>query len=697
MSDLSSMSLMGMFREELANQSYALERDLLALEQQPESKDLVDALMRASHSIKGAARVVNVDPLVKLAHAMEDAFTQQRTTELEPMFAAVDLFRQCAVMTDEALEQWATTQDDTPPLLEQIFALEERGDATPAKPASHQQSSPTATQPDSLRVTADNLTRLLELGGQVMVDAAQMERWSDASRRLRLQLEDAVDLLDEWRSGFAADRTPDNPEAMSRLLGDYRTQLRDSLSDYERLSRRLTRVSSRLYNELGAIRMRPFSDGVSGMQRMVRDLSRQLGKKVELRVLGERTKVDRDILARLDAPLTHLVRNAVDHGLENPAERLTAGKPEMGTLVLEAKHRAGKLHITVRDDGRGFDIERLRTKVVERGFNEPATAAGLSDDELLAFLFLPGFSTASHVTEISGRGVGLDVVQTMVQEVGGQLRVVNDNGAVFHLELPLTLSVVRMLLFESGGETWAVPLSRIASIVPVTEQELPTLDDFAAATADVAELLGFEADSQYPGAWLMTQQGESPLALRVERLLGERELVVRPLDARFEAFPPMSAWTSLEDGRTAFILDWETLCNMAAHGGEDVERESFDALVADDSPTVRRMLRQILEEAGYSVREADDGQTAWTLLQMAQCRLLVTDLDMPRMDGVELVKKVKSDPRLRETPVIMISYREGAEDRMEAITAGVAYYLDKGSFAKEMFLLAVSDLIGETP
>lgn len=254
--------------------------------------------------------------------------------------------------------------------------------------------------------------------------------------------------------------------------------LSDRLSELEMFARRSANLSDRLYREVIASHMRPFADGVQGFPRMVRDLSKQLGKQVKFEIIGKSTQVDRDILEKLEAPLNHILRNAIDHGIELPQERLNVGKSPAGKVAIEASHRAGMLSITVSDDGKGIDLDVLRQKIVSKNLASPEMAAQMNEVELTEFLFLPGFSTASEVTEISGRGVGLDVVQSMVQQVGGVLRAVSQpgKGISFHLQLPLTLSVIRTLLVEISGEPYAFPLTRIERIFVIPKSEIQVVE-----------------------------------------------------------------------------------------------------------------------------------------------------------------------------------------------------------------------------
>ena len=266
-------------------------------------------------------------------------------------------------------------------------------------------------------------------------------------------------------------------KARARAAEDVQS-LAETVEAIETFARASEDLSSRLHHEVLASRMRPMADGIRGFPRLVRDLARELGKQARFEVDGEATGVDRDILDRLEAPLNHLIRNALDHGIESPEERRAAGKPPMATIRLEARHRAGMLQIVLSDDGRGVDLDRLRAKVVDRGLTTAAMARRLGEAELLDFLFLPGFSTKEQVTAVSGRGVGLDVVQSMVHSVRGSVRVASrpGKGTRFILQLPITVSVIRALLVEIAGEPYAFPLSRIDRILMVDRKDVRDLE-----------------------------------------------------------------------------------------------------------------------------------------------------------------------------------------------------------------------------
>ena len=488
----------------------------------------------------------------------------------------------------------------------------------------------------------------------------------------------------------------------------------------ETQNHRGSNLAHRLYNQALMVRMRPFADGLAALPRMVRDIARELGKQVAFEILGERTQIDRDILERLDAPLIHLLRNALDHGLESPEERIVAGKPAQGVIRLTASHHAGALQIVVADDGRGIDSARIRDKVVARGLASPETAERLSESELLEFLFLPGFSMKADVSHLSGRGVGLDVVQAMIRQVRGLVRVASQpgQGTQFKLELPLTLSVVRALLVEIGGEPYAFPFARILRTLKVARAELSTLggreyfslDDKQIGLVSAHQVL----DCGQPPAVtdelsvVMLGSGQSVYGLVVDRFLGGRELVVQPLDPRLGKIKDIAAGALMEDGSPLLIVDVEDMVRSmeklaAADKLKGVERDAGPSatgrqrrriLIVDDSFTVRELQRKVLEQQGYEVEVAVDGMDGWNVVRTGDFDLVITDIDMPRMDGIGLVGLIRGHAKLGSLPVMILSYKDREEDRRRGLDAGADHYLTKGSFHSDGLIQAVTDLIG---
>ena len=579
-----------------------------------------------------------------------------------------------------------------------------------------------------MRVTAESLTRLMGLAGEALVQTHRLRPLVDSLWRLKARqtglmetLQHLEDRLSSRRDALPAAERELLAKALARAAQSLQG-LGETIEAMEEFTRGSEDLSSRLHHEVLTSRMRPLADGVRGFPRLVRDMARELGKQARFEVAGETTGVDRDILDRLEAPLNHLIRNALDHGLETPEDRRAAGKSPVGTIRLEARHRAGMLQIVLSDDGRGIDLERLRAKVVERGLTTTAMAARLSEAELLDFLFLPGFSTKEQVTEVSGRGVGLDVVQSMVHAVRGSVQVASrpGKGTRFILQLPITVSVIRALLVEIAGEPYAFPLNRIDRILMLDRKDLrdlegkphAMLDDQPVGLVEAVAVLELPADVVRKAGELMPVVVASDRGHRfgviVDRFLGERDLRVSPLDARLGKVPNLNSSSVLDNGWPVLIVDVEDLIRsidnllsgrrlgkLAAEAAAEHQAQARKrVLVVDDSITVRELERQLLESRGYIVDTAVDGVDGWNAIRTAHYDLVVSDVDMPRMDGIQLVRHIKEDARLKTIPVVVVSYKDREEDRIRGLDAGADSYLTKSSFHDRTFLSTVADLIG---
>jgi two-component system sensor histidine kinase and response regulator WspE len=754
--DLSGFSMLELFRLEAEGQTAALSAGVLAIEELDKSPQTLESMMRAAHSLKGAARIVGLEPAVQVAHALEDVFVaagkgnlRVRPEHADVLLAAIDFLGSIAA-ADDALAAdgpWPARADE---IVSRLAALPAGGFepvATPAAPPAAERAAPPAPPPPPptpeapepaaaaprgveppdrvVRVSAESLTRLVGLAGEALVETRQLRPFVDALLQFRSAQVDLCDALAALDEKLEAGELASVPAAAATVTAIRRradaglATLARHVDDFESFARRNEDLSNRLHHEVIASRMRPLADGIRGFPRLVRDLARTLDKQIRFEVLGEQTGVDRDILDKLEAPLSHLIRNAIDHGLEQPSERTAAGKPATGTIQLEARHRAGMLHITLADDGRGIDVERLRERAVAKGLVARAVADRLGELELLEFLFLPGFSTSERVTEISGRGVGLDVVQSMVKGVGGSVRVATQPGrrTVFTLQLPITMSVIRALLVEIAGEPYAFPLTRIDHILHVPQAAIRTVEgrqyfdrDGTAIglvlAAQILELAGPPPADPMPVV-VVSDRGQQ-FAMIVDAFLGERDLEVRPLDPRLGKVADINSASLLESGAPVLIVDVEDLVRSIDNvlAGRRLSRVEFEKLaeearprkrilVVDDSITVRELERQLLQSRGYAVDVAVDGMDGWNAVRSTPYDLIVTDVDMPRMDGIGLVSLVKADPARREIPVVIVSYKDREEDRLRGLDAGANRYLTKSSFHDETFVDTIVDLIGE--
>ncbi|MDQ1815152.1 hybrid sensor histidine kinase/response regulator [Massilia sp. CCM 9210] len=750
--DLSQFSMLDLFRMEADGQTQILTDGLLSMERGGGDAATAEAMMRAAHSIKGAAAIVGLDVVVQLAHGMEDAFIaaqhgqlQLTPARIDALLAGVDLILQFSTLDEASLPAWleqhgarigaamnsiaGIAQIQSAPELElEAYPVTVPVPAPAAPPGPEAAAAPPApeeTAPHRVQgapKAAQNFDRLLALASESRINAHQMHPFIAQLQRFKRNQASLFQALEQLHDAVV--RSGDQALIeQSALTGQKAHPLKqfmlEHMADIESYERRLLGVSKNLVDEVLTLRMRPFRDGVQAFPRMVRDLARSLGKEAQLQIEGEETLVDRDILARIESPLNHMLRNAVDHGMESASERIAAGKPALGTIVLEARHRAGMLGIEIRDDGRGVDIERIRRQVVERKMASAAMAEAMSQPELIEFLFLPAFSLKETTSAISGRGVGLDIVHQTIREQNGTVRIESTPGEGFHtfITLPLTQSIVRALVVDVQGEAYAIPIVKVERVLKVPQSEIHTLEnkqffDFG------GEHLGLVSAAQVLElGQIGSGAGELPVvvigaaqrryALVVDAIRGEQSLAVQALDPIFGKMRDISAGALLDDGAPVLILDVPDLLlsidkllhegglhQLGARGGPE-KRKVKRILVVDDSLTVREMERKLLQGRGFQVDIAIDGIDGWNVVRSGDYDLLITDVDMPRMDGIELVSLVKKDIHLYKLPVMIVSYKDRPEDRARGMSAGADYYLTKGSFHDETLLNAVFDLIGE--
>ncbi|HEY4310574.1 MAG TPA: hybrid sensor histidine kinase/response regulator [Pirellulales bacterium] len=760
-------SMFDVFREEVRSHALVTQQTLIAILTGTAEASQFEILVDAAHTIRGAARIVDNDLAVELAHALEEFFARVRSggmvleaADAKSLAAALDVLAELVAIDAAALSDWQTRRAPEVAALTQqlqaettiveaapvpaqrmvepvagttavpptVEALELR---EPEPPAGAAVAEIAPAPPDAsveaaaavVRVSAQSLNRLMGLAGESLVQARWLQPFSTALLKLKKHQDDVSLLLDNLSHALptrGADEDTIGLVNQARLgTAQCRKMLAERLVAFDDHAAQAEDLNSRLYHEVIVSRMRPFGDGAHGFPRLVRDMARQLDKQVRLEIDGLETDVDRDVLEKLEAPLTHLLRNAVDHGIEMPDVRQAAGKAPGGLIKLEVKHRAGMLAITITDDGRGLDVERIRRKIVERGLTTAELTESMSPAEVLEFLFLPGFSTADKVTEYSGRGVGLDVVQQSVRRIGGSVRVTTrlGHGATFHLQLPITLSVLRAVIVEIDGEPYAFPHNRIDRLLQINESALKSLENRQFIVVD-GQNVGVLLASQALGLSkkpldkremlvLLVSDSTGQYGLIVDDFRGEQDLVVRPLDGRLGKVPNISAAAILDDGAPVLIADVEDLIrSLDRHiqGGalqrhtraENATVRKKRVLVVDDSITVREVERQILRSHGYDVTVAVDGQEGWNMVRSEPFDLVISDVDMPRMNGLELVQMIRADASLANLPVIIVSYKERPEDRMRGLDVGANYYLTKSSFHDQTFVQAVRDCVGES-
>jgi chemosensory pili system protein ChpA (sensor histidine kinase/response regulator) len=510
------------------------------------------------------------------------------------------------------------------------------------------------------------------------------------------------------------------------------TDLQTNLEDTERSARDLNRTSKLMQSSLTQLRMRPISDLLNRFPRALREMELKYGKQVELKVRGGGTLIDRTILEALNDPLLHLFRNAFDHGIETPAARQTAGKPEKGSIEISAAYRGNQTVITIRDDGRGIDLDKIRAKALKMGLDE-SDLKNATKNDLLELIFMPGFSTAEHITDLSGRGVGMDVVRTNLKQIRGEIQVDTELeiGTTFTITVPFTLSVVRVLLVESGEMLLAFPTSAVEEMLRLKSEDILQMvgKEVLNWEGSMVPLIRLSQWFQFSRSHriadteaipvidnqsvLLIAQGDDLVGILVDRYWGEQEVTIRQVEGTLAMSPGFSGCTILGDGRVVPLVDAIALLRWIDNNGATghsqnlshtlgaLESDSGNAigsaaaqraiaptkndfvdkttvLVVDDSINVRRFVAMTLEKAGYRVEQAKDGQDALDKLKGGLVvQAVVSDIEMPRLDGYGFLAHVKSDPNCQNLPIIMLTSRSGEKHRQIAMNLGASAYFSK--------------------
>ncbi|MCX4026665.1 Hpt domain-containing protein [Endozoicomonas sp. SM1973] len=603
------------------------------------------------------------------------------------------------------------------------------------------QSSRRAPQ-EMVKVPADLLESLVNLAGETSITRGRVEQQiSDISFTLeemhttiervreqlrRLDMETQAQIISKHEADTGMHMLDFDPLEMDEYseltqlsrslfesasdLMDLKDALTDKNRDAETLLLQQSRVNTELQEGLMQTRMVPFSRLLPRLRRIVRQVSTELGKRVEFNVLNAEGEMDRTVLERMVAPLEHMLRNAVDHGIESEEARANSGKEPVGHITLSLSREGGNVMLELADDGNGVNIEAVRAKAIERGLMD--ADADLSDSEIMQFILEAGFSTAKEVTQISGRGVGMDVVHSEIKQLGGNVVIQSEpgQGTTFVVRLPFTVSVNRALMVYIGDDLYAIPLNSIEGVVRVSPYELEAYyeedaPDFEYAGQDyklryLGDILHKRGKPNLQGVMaplpvILTRGAEHTVALQVDSLAGSREIVVKTLGAQFALVNGVSGATILGDGRVVIILDLVALIRTDyAHHAlaptgvtieapveeivEEVEEAKIPTvMVVDDSVTVRKVTSRLLERNGYEVMTAKDGVEAIAQLQDRKPDVMLLDIEMPRMDGFEVASTVRNDRRLKNLPIIMITSRTGEKHRERAMSIGVNEYLGK--------------------
>lgn len=652
---------------------------------------LLEDAFRMAHSMKGSARVCDLGEVESTAHDMESILSDLTKAKAQPtpeLRARLEAHANAA--EDAMAEGLAAALTPTP------AAADAKAETAPAP-------APAAVTHDSMRIRSSLLDELLQSSGLLLAEATRQEE-------VGRQLDQLTGELERLRRLVHQDRfEPGDLRFHVREVGKNLQAIRDR---QQRGSRQMRVLSGQLQEHVGRICMVPVGSVFEGFPKMMRDLAAEMGKQLHFTMSGTESLADRGVLQALKEPVMHALRNALSHGIEAPGQRRTAKKPETGDVRLDLKVDGRFLHLTLQDDGRGVDEGSVRQKAVQAGLITATEAKQLSGEAAVDLIFHSGLSTAQQVTNVSGRGMGLSVVRERVAALQGSTRMVSKpgQGSTLEIRVPVSVSAHRLLLLRAAGQVFALPLSALKVVLRVDEvQVVDGRSIILWEGASVPVTTAAEAAGQPPritrgedGLMQMALlQGQRVLALHVEAFLGEIHALVRPLPFPACQSPHFSGGIVTDEGTVVLVLNPQTLADRCRTTplAEDsattapVQAQRATILVVDDSFTARTLQKSILETAGYHVRTAEDGRAALAILHSGEVALVVSDVQMPHVDGFELLATMKSQPPLAKIPLILVTSLGSQEDQERGLALGADAYIVKERFDHQELLGVVRQLV----
>ena len=743
--------LQATFRVEAEEHLQVISDGLLKLEKTPlpeEQYNIIESIFRAAHSLKGAARAVDFSDIESSCQSLEDVFAAWKQQETTPSLETLDALHRNLNIITSALATPATTAGTAAEVQKTIPAFTDQAVATGSIETLPTNSKTPATKPataahkvqqnfdpeETVRVAVAKLeTSLLQAEEMLMVKLTTRQRSAD--------LRELSDHFDAWQKAW----TTLEPEVrgldhhlpvqdkrssatgLMRLLDffdwsmDYLKLVENQIAalghTMERDSYHFGKLVDDLMDGSKKLLLLPFVTISASLPKLVRDLCRDQGKEADLKIFGDDIEVDKRILEVLKDPLIHLLRNCIDHGIEMPDERMQLGKPERATIKLEVSQISGnKVRLTLSDDGAGIDTAKVKASAVKHGLLSLEDATQLNEAESLALIFQSAVSTSPMITQVSGRGLGLTIVKEKVDKLGGEVSVSSQLGAgtIFNIVMPTTLANLRGIVVEAAGQLMVVPTTQVEGVTRVRQVDIQTVEGHETISYDgsvlaliyLAEVL--ELPMMERQANLLTGltaivlgSGDRRVAFAVDAVLDEQEILVKPLRKPLSRVRNVSAVTILGSGQVAPILNIVDLLKSArllvksfpqiTAGSPPAKTKAV--LVAEDSITSRMLLKGILESAGYRVKTAVDGMEAFTLLKAEHFDLVVSDVEMPRLNGFDLTARIRADQKLTDLPVILVTALETREDRERGLEAGANAYLIKSSFDQGNLLETVQRLI----
>lgn len=749
------------FQGELADQLQVITDGLLLLEKHQEGElpqETLDTIFRAAHNIKGASRGVNVTSVTDIAHHLESLMSELRHGNLRPDSNLISVSLKALDEIRAAMQAHLDTPGapfDTQAIINELGKLvaqkttdpnnrevdppqlpseqekppnpsneQEQAPLPSASSQAKQKSSPVqSTNNEIIRVTVDKLEQVSVLAEELQVAKIGMDDHFYSMQTIEGKIDQLSDLLirtqniqKELQQGNSSSPAEQLLSASEQALDDLRTYSSKISKRMRSTTSRLGFISSALQIEMRMLRLVPAATLLRPMVRSVRDIALQLDKQVNLSFTGDDVELDRAILDGIRDPLLHILRNAIDHGIELPAQRLAKGKPDAGNITIDVSNHGGQIQFEIHDDGVGIAIEDVRDAAIRKKISSEEQLKNMSHSDILQLIFRPGFSSKNIITDISGRGVGLDVVKSNLKQLKGNvwLETHQDEGTSFILQVPLTLSTERGLQVKAGGQCYVIPSTCVDKIIDITHKDVVSVeatkaiqfDNEPIPLRDLALVLQStsnidESASQFQV--VVVSKGWQRVAFLVDEIEGEREIVIKSLQAPLMSVPNVTGATLTGSGEIIMVLNASDLVESALRctssiqlGNENsvqVAEHSRQILVVDDSITTRTLERTILESHGYEVQVSVDGQQAWNALQKHPFDLIVTDIEMPIMDGFEFTERVKQDAKFQDIPVVIVSSLAQEQEKRRGIEVGADAYIVKNQFESQTLLEIVQQLI----
>lgn len=746
------------FQEEATEYLQRLNEGVITLEADPGNRELIDQMLRDAHTLKGSSRMVGLIEISDIAHRLEDIMVKVRDGEMryvpemsEVFFEALDTI----VFLSESAGKDVSGEVDITALLgrlgEVVGAASAQAASAPGSPqpalvtaeddtrnrerpgtsvktsspkkAVHEEETLHTRVQQTVRIRTEQVDRLLNLVSEVVIAQIKDDQHARDMRSLQARMNETQQLWSrvrttavnlESREGLAFNEDLD---LLDELLSDQRKRLSGIVKTYAEDASRASTVVADLQEHSMALRMLPVSTVFNSFPRSVRELAHQFNKDVELQIEGGDTELDKKVLEEINDPLIHIMRNAVDHGIESLSDRLAAGKPAKGKILLAARQEGDHIVIEISDDGAGIDPKKVRTAAVRKGYVSQTEARAMSDREATYLIFEAGFSTSAIITEISGRGVGMDVVREfIVEKLKGSLDVtsVPGQGTTFRLTIPLTLAIIRALLVRVSGQTFAIPTASIeetlrvdpSEIIKVEGREVIRRQRRTIPIVHLRDVLGLEAAENIGRKLPVVTVGFSGhrIGFLVNAFVGEQQIVIKTLGTHLVRVDNVAGVTILGAGEVVPILNVPDLMYHARQiTGTRARPDAATAaaetgpkriLICEDSFTTRELERSIFEAAGYDVETATDGALGLAKLQEGlKVHAVVTDVQMPNMSGFELTRAIRADALLKTIPVVIVTSLERDEEKAEGIQAGADAYITKSVFNQDTLIDTVERLI----